>query len=501
MKNRRMEVKLAAWDKSDLSTLLKTKFSFSMQWHSFLISYANKLGYRLDVDGICQGLANCASNAFWVTILTDENDTKGLHEYLERLLEICESDKNIKDSPPSFTKNANIFGFFDRVKLIQESQYYRSYQHHLLPKEQTITNPLEKMAIVESLVNSIEMTMPDGSPIYQVTIAKLISAYTKNELEKYLHYLSMCFGKYPFELILGNGNHVLSLCFCPTKKTWLLFDANHLPMKIFQEGEYEALAKQLNISLQGNALNTAFSTELRTANIFAEKMKTIINKIKNTWDWKSLNRINPLKPYYKNTNGFSLLQIAAQTNNLECIKTLMNIKVPINTTVDNNLTAIHIAALNGFAECLDTMLDNGGDVNALNNNGFTPIILTTNNGHLKCLEVLIKHGANINALSRDLHRNPLLIAARNGHIECLKKLIEAGANVNCQSRDNITPLYVAAQNGHADCVFELLLAGADIHIKTNEGETALQAAACKGKVECIELLTKAKKSAVQAMKI
>nr|XP_033338849.1 ankyrin repeat domain-containing protein 39 [Megalopta genalis]XP_033338850.1 ankyrin repeat domain-containing protein 39 [Megalopta genalis] len=124
---------------------------------------------------------------------------------------------------------------------------------------------------------------------------------------------------------------------------------------------------------------------------------------------------------------------AAQYNELDRVKALMNKGVSANVVDSAGYTALHYAARNGHYEVCKMLLENGAAVNAQ-----TPC------GHAAAL-----------------HR-----AAMQGHIDIVKLLLKFGANANLKDIDGYTALHKALAAGSVS-VSKFLIMYTDLTLMTN----------------------------------
>ncbi len=204
---------------------------------------------------------------------------------------------------------------------------------------------------------------------------------------------------------------------------------------------------------------------------------------------------------------------AAETGNLDKIKSLLAQAADVNAKDINGNTALAFAAANGHASAIDLVIKEGADVNAKNNDGMTALMHAAGNGQLEAIRVLIKEGADVNV--KDKHDwTALMYAARNDHASVIELLIKEGADINANNNDGMTSLIYAAKYGHKSAIESLLNKGAhignalmfaaesgqaaaisvllkndaDVNAKDINGNTALVFAAANGHAKAIRLL-------------
>lgn len=463
----RKDNKLAPWDRG-ITTEQLAELKKLPSMHAEILEAGNLLGFDLNDKGICKGLSAAGASAFWVNILTEED---GLQAYFNRFQDITYRRPH---QPQNYI---NLFGFFERVKLVQECPNYKPYHSQLIPNDQAALSA-ERLSAIEALIRPVAMVTSNNKPITILNVDTLIGGYTVNELNDFFDCLSNQLGDYPFELDLSNGEHAITLCFCPTKKDWLLFDANHKPLSVFNKTSHKQLAKILKRLLSDNSTHTVFSTIIRTADIFAEEFQKEYALLNKNKIWKTLHEVNHHQTTIQNQYGETLLYLAACDGHHSSVQALIAANADVNKATLHGATPLFIAAQNGHLSCVQTLIAANAKVNQATSSGITPLYIAAQNGHLSSVQTLIAANAKVNqATSNGV--TPLFIAAHNGHPSCVKALIAANAKVNQTRPDGSTPLFIAAQNGYLSCVEILLAAGADVSLKYY-GRTAAQIARYNG---------------------
>lgn len=130
-----------------------------------------------------------------------------------------------------------------------------------------------------------------------------------------------------------------------------------------------------------------------------------------------------------NTDDESLLHIAAETENIEILKLLIEQGLDVNIGRKNE-TITHV----------------------------TPIHNAVEKGSIKTVKWLIEHGADIDT-GYGVHATPLILAAGKGNLEIIKLLLESGADINAtyyigegESKIKFNALKRAEMKGHNDVV-------------------------------------------------
>ena len=147
------------------------------------------------------------------------------------------------------------------------------------------------------------------------------------------------------------------------------------------------------------------------------------------------------------------------------------------------------AAQSGDVEEVRTLLRQGADVNAPQADGLTALHWAALNDDPATLEVLLYAGAAIRPLTRVGGYSPLHLAARSGHPAIVAALLEAGADPNFWTDTGVTPLHFAAQANDAESVRVLVEYGADINARDEfRGRTPLVFAAGRDATGAVKAL-------------
>ncbi len=121
---------------------------------------------------------------------------------------------------------------------------------------------------------------------------------------------------------------------------------------------------------------------------------------------------------------------------------------------------LHVAAIRDNTDLVRWLIDKGVPVDVVGSGKQTPLHLAAANDRAKAVAVLLEKKAALE-LKNDYGRTALLLCARErGQVETARLLIEAGADVNAADRFASTPLELAAWRGKRDFVDLLMAKGA-----------------------------------------
>ena len=160
-----------------------------------------------------------------------------------------------------------------------------------------------------------------------------------------------------------------------------------------------------------------------------------------------------------------------------------------NIRSSSGMAPLHYVARRGYMGYLAFIIENNANVNIQNASGAAPLHEAARFGHLSVMEALLDNGANINA--QDAKGNsPLHIASPPElALSAANLLLSRGANPNLRDEHGDTPLHVAIHLNRPSQVIEtLLLAGADVTGRDIDGKTPLYIAIEKSRLNLIPLL-------------
>ncbi|WP_265042091.1 ankyrin repeat domain-containing protein [Wolbachia endosymbiont (group B) of Melanostoma mellinum] len=103
------------------------------------------------------------------------------------------------------------------------------------------------------------------------------------------------------------------------------------------------------------------------------------------------------------------LRIAAESCNLDNVKSLVKNTVNINDTYYFGATSLHYATSGGCLEVVKFLIEEGIDVNTTDAFSWTALHYAARKGHLEIAKFLLKNGANPSAKNKD-KKTPLDLA-------------------------------------------------------------------------------------------
>ncbi|XP_059470991.1 uncharacterized protein LOC132193991 isoform X3 [Neocloeon triangulifer] len=210
--------------------------------------------------------------------------------------------------------------------------------------------------------------------------------------------------------------------------------------------------------------------------------------------------LQELKPNLKNllnsgdinkrdTNGNTLLTLAAQFSSEEICRLLVENGADLSAVDEDGNDALHCACIGGKLENIKYLLGlNGFSVEKKSRYGKTALHMAAENDHVAMAEFLLSKGANVNVRD-DYTSTPFILAAQFSCEEMCRLLVENGADLSAVDKYGHDALHLACLGGKLHIAKYLLgLNDFSVEMKGRDEKTALHMAAYKGHVAVAEFL-------------
>ncbi|XP_042314927.1 receptor-interacting serine/threonine-protein kinase 4 [Sceloporus undulatus] len=193
-------------------------------------------------------------------------------------------------------------------------------------------------------------------------------------------------------------------------------------------------------------------------------------------------------PNLTNKKGSTPLHIAVEKRNKSIVELLLARKINVNAKDEDQWTALHFAAQNGDELSTRLLLEKNALPNEIDFEGRAPIHVACQHGQENIVRIFLRRGVDVDVKGKD-DWVPLHYAAWQGHLSIVKLLAkQPGVNVNAQTVDGRTPLHLAAQRGHYRIARILIELQSDVNIRNVFLQTALHIAAETGHTSTSRLL-------------
>lgn len=195
---------------------------------------------------------------------------------------------------------------------------------------------------------------------------------------------------------------------------------------------------------------------------------------------------------YTDENGFTPLNIAIESGDMELTKFLITNGANVNSLMQDGVSLIGYAIAQNNMDLLQILIENGANVNYTNGDSWadTPLKTASRLGLDNVVRILLTRNVDINAV--DMNGNTALhTAALNSQLSVVKLLLEKNPNLDIQNKVGNTALHLAVISGNIDIVGELVLKGANTRIRNNDGKYPRDIARANNSASIFEVLREA----------
>ena len=173
----------------------------------------------------------------------------------------------------------------------------------------------------------------------------------------------------------------------------------------------------------------------------------------------------------QNKNGYSILHIAARTDQTAVAEFALANGADINLRSNSKKTPLHYTAQYNQLAMAKLLVEAKADLAAKDKKGRTALDLATGEAKREMANYLRVVG--VMSKSDEAAAKSIFVAAEIGALETIKKLLEAGVDVNSLNKQKQTALHFAASAGQLDAAAVLLEAKADVAVADKYQKTAL----------------------------
>ena len=142
----------------------------------------------------------------------------------------------------------------------------------------------------------------------------------------------------------------------------------------------------------------------------------------------TLKKLN-LKPIeYEHVGGETLLHKAAANNSIQCIKSLLDQGIPIDSPDDSNETPLMVALALGCYQASILLIERGASLKTRER--WAPMIRTAiYGGNIELVKLLVEKSVDINEVSEGFSSTPLKFALAQPDKEIAEYLMSIGAKL------------------------------------------------------------------------
>ncbi|OGT46886.1 MAG: hypothetical protein A3E83_09010 [Gammaproteobacteria bacterium RIFCSPHIGHO2_12_FULL_41_20] len=411
----------------------------------WLIKKIKELGYPVDEEGMCYGIAAMALQAILVGGLADFKrrllairDTPNLKEAIEaaktarnaRFIaakkqaksvyhkeweELSEEVKNHvrAEVDAALTQQERdlltVYPFFDGIGLY----YYASlFYTHLFGEE--------AKPIGQDFLRTFPLAKPTLFIDHISSVNEFSGVYNLLELNNYFGVLRKCFSEvsYPITLFLSSGDHVMVVAWSSGSQGWILVDPNKLP---YLEGlsDQEVAAAVLS-GFSGNEF-AAFSAQVFIQENYREHYRCKVSILLDDPIWSELHIPTVEKSNRRDSACASWLHVAVRGNHEAIAVQLLDLGSASELT-DGRL--LFIAAQHGHMRLVWELLARGCDPNKVYGKAM-PLHIAALEGHVQAVEALLESGADPTSMALASGKTAIEIAAYYQYPEIVELLKHA----------------------------------------------------------------------------
>lgn len=137
-------------------------------------------------------------------------------------------------------------------------------------------------------------------------------------------------------------------------------------------------------------------------------------------------------------------------------------------------TLLAVAARNGHAEAAEFLLKKKSDINHKNQNGKTPLFLAIENSQPKAALLLLSKKPDLSHRFGAQKETLLHLAARGPHEKVIEKIYEQSPDLlESQNSRGETPVFESVRSSQSKSLQVFIKLGANVKIKNSKGESLL----------------------------
>ena len=216
-----------------------------------------------------------------------------------------------------------------------------------------------------------------------------------------------------------------------------LDQASSLLTRAASEGNYEELCEILKTShFDKNTINQALYQAVSKSQSASEHLGCIEALIGSSGNSN-----------YKDSNGVSLLMIAAKLGQIQLAELLINFGSSVEDKDKENRTPLMYAVESCYGDNVDVvkfLLEKKAKVSLQDNNGNSALHRSAERGYIDSMAILLDYGAFINAENKD-KETPLHLACRHGFENCVELLLQKKASVYLKNSAGKVPVEIAPE--------------------------------------------------------
>jgi ankyrin repeat protein len=459
--------------------------------HRDLLNLGAILGYRIGLDGLCQGFSAMLVQA-WLA-----SDASSLFSRLEFIEMYNKNFDQLKEDIKDARVRAKTIPFQDldkdTIQLLEIPAFYEGIELYLHPSSnEELLNQYANQKDVEFIAPFTRPVMLNENEDMAVVLDKSY-AFDRQELLAYLTDLEAQLenAAVTAPVFFSSINHTICARYDKAIKLWRFVDTNDFArypnyssycFMLDKEELVAGIFQSFNFSPSSHTIFTTTvvakrseSAELSTAFDDFAKRYPVTRELVDKQDYQNLN----------------LLSIACRNNEVALVDALLKLdNINVNQANNTGTTPLYYACQNGNLMVVKALLARQDiEVNRENNEGVPPLYIACQNGHLMIVkELLSRQDIDVNKGPRN-EINPLYGACQFGRLEIVQELLKHDnirVNDCCLGQ---SPLGYACEDGNLELVRELLNhKDIDIHAADLGWKIPIEQACYNGHFEIVKLL-------------
>ena len=219
------------------------------------------------------------------------------------------------------------------------------------------------------------------------------------------------------------------------------------------------------------------------ANLDGEAIFEVIDSKRDAIEKLNLLKENNFSMDHVNEEGYSLLHIAVENEDMALIDFCLDANVNINQKTKIGERPLHIALSAGNVDAVKRLITAGADPSLWFISGqekYSLFHIAIGFGNNEIIKAILESTLlEINAVTGDGRKSALHFAAEMGNSRAIGLLAAKRADLNVKDKNGDTPLHLAIRSGSLKAARALIEAGADLSLANNEGVQPLMLAAMK----------------------
>ena len=226
-------------------------------------------------------------------------------------------------------------------------------------------------------------------------------------------------------------------------------------------------------------------TQIQAQNIFNAVLNGDLTKVKELIEKEP--KLLKVKVIGSGWYSATPLHLAAQCDNVEIVRYLIEKGADINAPRDDFMTPLMMAGINVSKVLVET----GVDINYKTPEGRTAISYAAETGDRQVFNYLLDQGANLPEHGTYGAIRSIEIGLRGGNVKCLDYYLKEGLDIRFENKAKMTLAHFASESNSPELLIRLKNLKAPLNNRDLYGWTPLHTAAFNGNLQIVKLLIEA----------